>query len=145
MRTCAGELSASGLATVTVPPRTAAGSTPDSLAVTVVREELAGVIAHLDSLFAMQGIGSYAMSIGGSEEVRKRWLPAIGALDAIAALALTEPDVGSDLGRSPPRVVQDGDELVVTGTSASSPTPGTPATTGAGQEGRRLHHGRWCW
>ena len=32
----------------------------DSLAVTVVREALAGVSAHLDSLFAMQGIGSYA-------------------------------------------------------------------------------------
>ncbi len=38
----------------------------DSLAVTVVREALAAESAHLDSLFAMQGIGSYALSVGGS-------------------------------------------------------------------------------
>ena len=36
----------------------------DSLAVTVVREALAGVSGHLDSLFAMQGIGSFAISGG---------------------------------------------------------------------------------
>ena len=34
----------------------------DSLAVTVVREALARVSGHLDSLFAMQGIGSFAVS-----------------------------------------------------------------------------------
>ena len=50
----------------------------DSLAVTVVREALAGVSGHLDSLFAMQGIGSFAVSEGGSDAVRKRWLPAVG-------------------------------------------------------------------
>ncbi len=69
----------------------------DSLAVTVVREALAAESAHLDSLFAMQGIGSYAVSVGGGDAVRKRWLPAVGRLEAIAALALTEPGVGSDL------------------------------------------------
>jgi acyl-CoA dehydrogenase len=88
----------SGLAEVTV-AREYGGRFPrvDSLAVTVVREALAGVSGHLDSLFAMQGIGSFALSEGGSDAARKRWLPAVAALDAIAALALTEPDVGSDL------------------------------------------------
>lgn len=88
----------SGLAEVTV-AREYGGRFPrvDSLAVTVVREALAGVSGHLDSLFAMQGIGSFALSEGGSDAVRKRWLPAVASLDAIAALALTEPDVGSDL------------------------------------------------
>ena len=87
----------------------------DSLAVTVVREALAAESAHLDSLFAMQGIGSYALSVGGTDPVRKRWLPAVGSLDAIAALALTEPDVGSDLKALTTRVVADGDDSVVTG------------------------------
>jgi acyl-CoA dehydrogenase len=87
----------------------------DSLAVTVVREALAAESAHLDSLFAMQGIGSFALTVGGSDAVRKRWLPAVGSLDAIAALALTEPDVGSDLKALSTRVVTDGDELVVAG------------------------------
>jgi acyl-CoA dehydrogenase len=87
----------------------------DSLAVTVVREALAGVSGHLDSLFAMQGIGSFALSAAGAEAVRKRWLPAVASLEAIAALALTEPDVGSDLKAITTTVAADGGELVVNG------------------------------
>jgi len=66
-------------------------------------------------LFAMQGIGSFPISVGGSDSVRKRWLPLVGSLDAIAALALTEPQVGSDLKAITTSVVADGDELVVNG------------------------------
>lgn len=87
----------------------------DSLAVTVIREALASVSGHLDSLFAMQGIGSFALSSAGSVAVRKRWLPAVGSLEAIAALALTEPHVGSDLKAITTSVTAEGDELVVTG------------------------------
>ena len=109
-------LAKSGLCSVTV----AAGhggrfERVDALAVTVVREVLAATSAHLDSMFAMQGIGSYALSVAGSEPVRARWLRAVGSLDAVAALALTEPRVGSDLKAITAAVEQDGDELVVNG------------------------------
>jgi acyl-CoA dehydrogenase len=87
----------------------------DSLAVTVVREALAGVSGHLDSLFAMQGIGSFPVSSGASDAVRKRWLPMVASTEAIAALALTEPDVGSDLKAITTSVRVDGDELMITG------------------------------
>lgn len=109
-------LRASGLAAVTV-ASDYGGRFPavDSLAVTVVREALAGESAHLDSLFAMQGIGSYAISTGGTEAVRERWLPAVANLDAIAALALTEPGVGSDLRSIATTVRPHGDALVVDG------------------------------
>jgi acyl-CoA dehydrogenase len=109
-------LRASGLAAVAV-GREYGGrfDQVDSLAVTVVREALAGVSGHLDSLFAMQGIGSFAVSAGGGDAVRKRWLPAVATLDAIAALALTEPDVGSDLRSVTTTVTPDGDQLVVNG------------------------------
>jgi len=110
------ELAASGLTALTVPAEYGGRfPTVDSLAVTVVREVLASESAHLDSLFAMQGIGSYAISAGGADALRKRWLPAVGALDAIAALGLTEPHVGSDLRALSTTVEQDGDELVVNG------------------------------
>jgi acyl-CoA dehydrogenase len=69
----------------------------DPLAVTVVREVLMGTSAHLDALFALQGIGSYAITIGGSDAQREHWLPRVAAGDALAALALTEPATGSDL------------------------------------------------
>lgn len=84
----------------------------DSLAVTVVREQLASVSGHLDSMFAMQGIGSYAVSVGGSEAVRQQWLPRVATLEAIGALALTEPNVGSDL-RSITTTVQEVDGVLV--------------------------------
>jgi acyl-CoA dehydrogenase len=87
----------------------------DSLAVAVVREGFAYESAHLDSMFAMQGIGSFALSVAGGEALRKEWLPRIASLDAVAALGLTEPDVGSDLRAITTTVVEDGDELVVNG------------------------------
>jgi acyl-CoA dehydrogenase len=76
---------------------------------------LAGTSGHLDSLFAMQGIGSFPLSSGGSDTIRKRWLPRVAALDAIAALALTEPHVGSDLKAITTTVHVDGEALVVNG------------------------------
>jgi acyl-CoA dehydrogenase len=87
----------------------------DSLAVTVVREALAFESAHLDSIFAMQGIGSFPLSTGASESVRKEWLPKIASLEAVGALALTEPDVGSDLRAVSTTVVEKDGELVVNG------------------------------
>jgi acyl-CoA dehydrogenase len=110
------KLAASGLATVTVPAEYGGRfERVDSLAVTVVREVLAGVSAHLDTLFAMQGIGSYPVSAGGRDPVRKRWLPAVATCEAIAALALTEPGVGSDLRAITTTVRAEHDELVIDG------------------------------
>jgi acyl-CoA dehydrogenase len=87
----------------------------DALAVTVVREVFASVSAHLDSLFAMQGIGSYALWTGGAPELKRRWLPAVAGLDAIAALALTEPSVGSDLKAITTTACRDAGDLVLSG------------------------------
>jgi acyl-CoA dehydrogenase len=87
----------------------------DSLAATVVREAFAGASGHLDSMFAMQGIGSFALSRAGSAELKARWLPLVGRLDAIPALGLTEPQIGSDLKALTTSVEQKGDQLVVHG------------------------------
>jgi acyl-CoA dehydrogenase len=91
------------------------GERVDSLAVTVVREQLAAESAHLDSLFAMQGIGSFALSVGGSPEIQERWLPRVGRLEAIAALGLTEPGVGSDLKAITTTAEERGGKLVLNG------------------------------
>jgi acyl-CoA dehydrogenase len=109
-------LKASGLAEVMVAARYGGRfEEVDSLAATVVREALAYESAHLDSVFAMQGIGSYALSVSASDHIAKTWLPKVASLDAIAALALTEPEVGSDLRSLATTVVQDADELIVNG------------------------------
>jgi acyl-CoA dehydrogenase len=106
----------SGLAALTVPAAHGGASEQvDSLAVTVVREAFGGVSGHLDSLFAMQGIGSYALAVGAGDRVQKEWLPRVVSVDAIAALGLTEPDVGSDLKAISTTVVERDDELVLNG------------------------------
>ena len=69
----------------------------DPLAVCLAREVFMKTSSHLDSLFALQGIGSYAISRAGSESQKEEWLPSVGKGDALAALALTEPVAGSDL------------------------------------------------
>jgi acyl-CoA dehydrogenase len=113
-------LRASGLPGLVV-PSAYGGSTDrvDSLAVTVVREQLMGVSAHLDELFCMQGIGSYAVTHGGSEAVKQEWLPKVANLDVLAALALTEPLAGSDLKAMTTTITQVGDELVVNGAKST--------------------------
>lgn len=112
-------LAESGLAALTV-PRDYGGEREevDPLAVCVVREVLMETSAHLDETFAMQGIGSYALATVGSEEQRREWLPKVARVEAIAALALTEPETGSDLRNISTALVEEGDELVLDGRKA---------------------------
>jgi acyl-CoA dehydrogenase len=90
----------------------------DALAVTVVREALMSASAHLDALFAMQGIGSYPLAIGGGTQLRGRWMPRVATLESLAALALTEDGAGSDLRAVATTITAEGDELVVRGTKS---------------------------
>jgi acyl-CoA dehydrogenase len=93
-------LRASGLAALMVPAAHGGRQQRlDPLAICLVREALMGTSAHLDSLFALQGIGSFAITAGGSPAQRRDWLPGVADATRLAALALTEPDAGSDLKR----------------------------------------------
>jgi acyl-CoA dehydrogenase len=95
---CLDALRSSGLARYVVPAAYGGESDVlDPLAIAVVREQLMYASAHLDSMFGMQGVGSYSLSVGGSDALRQHWLPRVASMEAIAGLALTEPDVGSDL------------------------------------------------
>jgi acyl-CoA dehydrogenase len=110
------KLARSGLARFTVPA--AYGGVDervDPMSVCLIREALMATCSHADSLLALQGIGSYALAIGGSAQQRERWLPRVATLDAIAALALTEPEAGSDLKAITTTVRSDGGELLLDG------------------------------
>jgi len=91
---------------------------PDPLAICLVREALMATCSHADSLFALQGIGSYAITVAGSEEQRSRWLPQVAAMQALAALALTEGDAGSDLRAVTTAVTAHGNRLVLRGSKS---------------------------
>ncbi|MCZ6711603.1 MAG: acyl-CoA dehydrogenase family protein [Gammaproteobacteria bacterium] len=92
--------------------------TIDPLAICVVREVLMATSSHLDSLFALQGIGSYAITVAGTPEQRDHWLPRVATAEVLPALALTEPDAGSDLKAVTTEIETTADGLVVRGTKA---------------------------
>ncbi len=69
----------------------------DSRSLCLARETLAYHDGLADFAFAMQGLGSGAISIAGSPELQRRYLPRVARGEAIAAFALSEPDAGSDV------------------------------------------------
>jgi acyl-CoA dehydrogenase len=87
----------------------------DSRALCVARETLARHDGLADFAFAMQGLGSGAITLAGTEAQRDRWLPAVAKGEAIAAFALSEPDAGSDVAALTTHAQRDGNEWVLDG------------------------------
>ncbi len=99
----------------------------DPLAICLVREVLMATSAHADSMFALQGIGSYAITAAGSPEQRAQWLPKVATGETLAALALTEPDAGSDLKSVTTELLPTADGLLLRGTKSFISNAGAAA------------------
>lgn len=89
--------------------------TIDTRAVCLVRETLARHSGLADFAFAMQGLGSGAISIFGSPEQKGRYLSCVAKGTAIAAFAISEPDAGSDVAALQCAARQDGESFVING------------------------------
>ncbi|HEY9237433.1 MAG TPA: acyl-CoA dehydrogenase family protein, partial [Burkholderiaceae bacterium] len=70
----------------------------DSRALVLLRETLAFHSPLADFAFAMQGLGSGAITLAGSASQQADYLSAVARGDKIAAFALSEPEAGSDVG-----------------------------------------------
>jgi acyl-CoA dehydrogenase len=88
----------------------------DSRSLCLARETLARHDGLADFAFAMQGLGSGAISLAGSDALRARYLPHVAKGAAIAAFALSEPDAGSDVAAMSARAREAGGEIVLDGT-----------------------------
>jgi acyl-CoA dehydrogenase len=87
----------------------------DTRAICLIRETLARHAGLADFAFAMQGLGSGAISLFGSDEQKRAWLPRVAAGEAIAAFALSEPEAGSDVAAMRCAARLDGDDYVLDG------------------------------
>ncbi|NMG27769.1 acyl-CoA dehydrogenase family protein [Aromatoleum evansii] len=87
----------------------------DSRALCVARETLAYHDGLADFAFAMQGLGSGAITLAGSPELQRRVLPKVASGEWIAAFALTEPEAGSDVAAIATTARADGDHYVLDG------------------------------
>jgi acyl-CoA dehydrogenase len=93
----------------------AAADVIDTRMLCLARETLARHEGLADFAFAMQGLGSGAISLAGTHEQKTRWLPRVAAGDAISAFALSEPDAGSDVAAMQCAARIDGDHAVLDG------------------------------
>ncbi len=87
----------------------------DSRSLCILRETLGRHDGLADFAFAMQGLGSGAISIAGSDEQKRRYLTRVAAGGAIAAFALSEPDSGSDVAAMATSARRDGGDYVLDG------------------------------
>lgn len=92
-----------------------AGETLDVRSLCLIRETLARHDGLADFAFAMQGLGTGAISLFGNEAQQAEWLPLTRSGQAISAFALTEPQSGSDVANSTMTAALDGDEYVLNG------------------------------
>ena len=140
-RTLVRELGAAGFLKLSVAD---AKRRPDVRSLAIARETLAFHSALADFAFAMQGLGSGAISLFGTVEQKRAWLPKVASGQAIAAFAMTEPTSGSDAANMATSAMRDGNEWVLVGEKTYISNGGiadfyvTFARTGEGEGARGL-------
>jgi acyl-CoA dehydrogenase len=110
-------LGASGWLRYAVAGRDVGGTadTLDTRALCLIRETLARHSGLADFAFAMQGLGSGALSLHGTPDQRQKYLTRVASGDAIAAFALSEPDAGSDVAAMACNARREGGDYVLDG------------------------------
>jgi len=117
---------------------------PDVRSLALARETLAYHSPLADFAFAMQGLGSGAISLFGTIEQKREWLPQVASGQAIAAFAMTEPECGSDAANMQTSAMRDGNQWVLVGEKSYISNGGiadfylTFARTGEGEGARGL-------
>ncbi len=92
-----------------------AASPADLRALCLVREALAWSSGSADSLFAVQGLGTFPIHAFGSAAQKERHLVDALAGRSVAAFGLTEPEAGTDVASLKTVAVRDGDRWRLTG------------------------------
>jgi acyl-CoA dehydrogenase len=114
-RRLVGALGQAGLLEAAVAAPQGDAAMIDSRAVCLARETLAWRDGLADFAFAMQGLGSGAIAIAGSPELRSMVLPKVRAGEWLAAFALSEREAGSDVAAMACAARAEGDAYVLDG------------------------------
>lgn len=108
----AAELGLTGVAV----PEEYGGVGQDKVGYCLFTEELAkGCSGFATTMGAHQSIGLMTILLDGTEEQKKKYLPAMASGEKIGAFALTEPNAGSDAAAMETTAVKDGDFFVING------------------------------
>ena len=96
-------------------PEAYGGEGGDQLASCIVAEEIARVCGSSSLIPAVNKLGTTPLLVGGSEEVKQRYLPEVASGEAMFSYALSEREAGSDAASMKTRAVRDGDDYVLNG------------------------------
>src|SRR3954447_7546839 len=90
--------------------------TPSPVAFGLAMQELSRVDSSFATFFGVNGgLVMAAIAICGTEEQRRRWLPALARCEIVGAFALTEREFGSDASHLATSARRDGDDYVLDG------------------------------
>jgi alkylation response protein AidB-like acyl-CoA dehydrogenase len=87
----------------------------DTRTLCLLRETLAAHDGLADFAFAMQGLGSGAITLAGTPALKAAYLPRVASGAAIAAFALSEPNAGSDVAAMAMTARRDGPHWILEG------------------------------
>src|SRR6478752_6941112 len=96
-------------------PEQYGGAGADALATVIVIEEVARVCMSSSLIPAVNKLGSLPVQIGGSEELKTKYLTKLAQGVGGFSYCLSEPDAGSDAAGMTTRAVRDGDHWVLNG------------------------------
>ncbi|MBA4423457.1 MAG: acyl-CoA dehydrogenase, partial [Syntrophus sp. (in: bacteria)] len=93
------------------------GAEMDSISYAITIEEISRVSAAVGlCLTVHNSVGIYPIERFGTEEQKRRFLPAMTSGERIGAFCLTEANAGSDAGGVETVAVRDGNDYVINGT-----------------------------
>ncbi|HSM14834.1 MAG TPA: acyl-CoA dehydrogenase family protein [Thermoanaerobaculia bacterium] len=107
-------LRSAGLMGLWIPPEYG-GQGAGVLELCVVVEELSRACGGVGVAYAVNALGSFPIILGGTEEQKQRWLPAVASGEKLIAFGLSEKASGSDAGSLRTRARLDGDSYVLDG------------------------------
>lgn len=96
-------------------PTAAGGGGIDPLSYGIVNEELGSVSASVQGVLNVHNMASQPVARWGSRQLRERWLPRLATGESLAAIAITEANVGSDAEHVQTTAIRDGDYHVLNG------------------------------
>ena len=87
----------------------------DYLTGCIIEEELGWGCSGIGTSLMCNGLATAPISLGGSEEVKKKYLGMLTEEPKLASFCLTEPDAGSDVSGMKTNAVKNGDKYVING------------------------------
>src|SRR5690625_6980011 len=107
-------LNESGFSAVHV-PEAYGGQGADAVATCIVIEEVARVCGSSSLIPAVNKLGTMGLILGGSEEIKQRYLPKVASGEAMFSYGLSEREAGSDTASMRSQATPDGDDWILNG------------------------------